>query len=433
MLILFALSLAATSLLGDQPPGADDEPVRVRAQVSPGTHYIGEAVDFVLAVAGESERPKIAAPVIPDAELTLVVTDLKPISVSGIGATVEAANLYRYHFRLIPKRAGTYEIPSIKVRIGDRTGSSQSVRLTVADLPASQRPKEFLGGVGSFELSAEAEPATIRLGQILEYRIRMSGPAARGSRSAPALNRFDRSPIALEWEPLEPVVVDDPPSRLFRYRLRPTRVGEAALPPVAVAAFDPRAVRYVTKVTASVPIRVVDVPRFDPSELGYGGPRASLVKEGSRLSSWISGSVGLCLIVAVLAGLSRVVRRGLDTGENARQLAGRLGREITETRSAVELGSVITEGLAAYLCAAIGRGPGALTPTEAGLGVNLATGDRALAQRVTLLVVDCDRARFALAGPSSERLAPEAREVFLALQHAETLPAKASKHRERQT
>src|SRR5258708_763426 len=109
MFILFALSLATATLLDGPPTGADEEPVRVRVQVAPGTHYVGGALDFVLGVVGESERPKVAAPIIPDATVTLVETDLKPIGVSGIGAMVEATNLFRFHFRLIPKRAGTYE------------------------------------------------------------------------------------------------------------------------------------------------------------------------------------------------------------------------------------------------------------------------------------------------------------------------------------
>ena len=63
--------------------------------------------------------------------------------------------------------------------------------------------------------------------------------------------------------------MNSPPSRRFRYRIRPTRPGAASLPPVAVAAFDPQTARYVTRVTSSIPIRVVDVPKFDPSTLGY--------------------------------------------------------------------------------------------------------------------------------------------------------------------
>ena len=41
------------------------------------------------------------------------------------------------------------------------------------------------------------------------------------------------------------------------------------MPPVAVAAFDPQTAHYVTKVTSSIAIHVVDVPKFDPSTLDY--------------------------------------------------------------------------------------------------------------------------------------------------------------------
>ena len=53
--------------------------------------------------------------------------------------------------------------------------------LGVKALPVAGRTADFLGGVGEFEVGAEAEPTAVRSGQTLEYRVTVTGPAARGS------------------------------------------------------------------------------------------------------------------------------------------------------------------------------------------------------------------------------------------------------------
>ena len=102
------------------------------------------------------------------------------------------------------------------------------------------RPAEFLGGVGRFELKAEATPRVVRVGQELDFRIKVTGPAAWGMTDRPELERFDRLPLGLRIEPKPDETTGEPPARTFVYRLRPTEAGEAVLPPVAIAAFDPR-------------------------------------------------------------------------------------------------------------------------------------------------------------------------------------------------
>src|SRR5205823_405979 len=114
------------------------------------------------------------------------------------------------------------------------------------------------------------------------------------------LDRFSQVPLGLEVEPMPSVAVDSPPSRRFRYRIRPTRAGTASLPPVAIAAFDPRAARYVTKVTSSLPIRVVAVPKFDPATLAYRPPPVPATPSRSLVPGWRALAVIILAISAIL-------------------------------------------------------------------------------------------------------------------------------------
>ncbi len=267
--IVAGLALVGLSAEADQAPSA---PIPVVAQVPAKTYYVGQAIELRVGAEAAGERPQVDTPEIPNTEVALIGNELSPVSATGIGKLTSERNLFVTRFRLITHRSGPLRIPPVRARLGTRTGASRPLVVEVQALPLAGRPAEFLGGVGALAVEAEATPKTVRAGQDLIYTIQVTGPAARGMRSAPALTRLSHVPLGLQVEPLPPVVVNSPPSRRFRYRIRPTRPGAAALPPVAVAAFDPQTARYVTKVTPSIAIRVVDVPKFDPSTLDYVQP-----------------------------------------------------------------------------------------------------------------------------------------------------------------
>ncbi|MGE5757008.1 MAG: hypothetical protein ACM35G_15060, partial [Planctomycetaceae bacterium] len=297
--------IAPASLLGLMSvpaTGQDDVPLVVRAQVAPGVHRVGQAIEVRVGVVAAGERPEVVPPKVAGADLTLVGTSSRPIVASGIGTLVLERDQFLSRFRLVPHRAGTLEIPPFRARLGERTGASRPLRLSIGALPPVGRPAEFLGGVGPFEVAAEASPTTLRAGQEFEFRIHLTGPGALGATRRPGLARFDRVTLGLRVEPRPTDVVAEPPSRIFRYRLRPTRAGEAVLPPVAVAAFDPASDQYVTKVTAGVPIRVVAAPRFDPTSLDDGPePNAASTRAVGRGTLHIGFGAGLVLASLVLA------------------------------------------------------------------------------------------------------------------------------------
>src|SRR5207244_3900850 len=119
--------------------------------------------------------------------------------------------------------------------------------LTVQTVPLEGRPAEFLGGVGSFSVRADVSPTTVRVGGELTYRINVAGPAAWGMTSRPDLVRFDRIAVSPRIEALPDETVNEPPSRTFLFRVRPSLAGHAVLPPVTIAAFDPEIGRFITK------------------------------------------------------------------------------------------------------------------------------------------------------------------------------------------
>ena len=145
--------------------------------------------------------------------------------------------------------------------------------------------------------------------------MKVSGPAAWGTTERPELTRYDRLPLGLRIRPGPIETSDEPPERTFIYHLRPSRAGEAVLPPISIASFDPALSRYMTQVTPGVPVRVVAVSAFDPATIDDG---ESAVDAGrSVVGRWTAWSLSAVALAAASVSLM-LVRRRL----RRRQLAG---------------------------------------------------------------------------------------------------------------
>lgn len=407
-LIVLTASLCGTAR--GEPP----KPLRVRAELSRSPYYVKQSILFQVSVIAQGERPSVVTPRIMDADVIPIGTDLKQVSSSGIGRLVFETNRFISRYRIVPRRAGVLKIPAISARLGDRSGMSEPISIPIENVPQVGRPESFLGGVGSFEVTSEVSPASVRIGQVLDFRIRVTGPAALGMAQPPEIRRLPQLAPGLRIEP-EPVeFVAEPPSRLFRYRLRPTRAGQLVIPPVAISAFEPTLRRYFTKVSPSVAVRVVDVPRFDPSSLDYK-PLPRPVSRWPKLLRAVALGVLLLIIgLGTALGLRRFNRLRRSRLAAHRRLT-RLLEELGTTLTASETARRLTEGLGEYLFLTRSRPRGVLTPEEARHGIALATRNDELGAQAEQLIARCDQAQYSVEGPSTEELLDEAKSLFDAL------------------
>jgi hypothetical protein len=414
--------------------------LRVQADASLGPHYVGQGFELQLSVVASGKAPKVEPPRLPGARVWLMGIESEPITTTGIGAMVTRQSRFVIRLSVVAERPGTLEIPAILVKFETRVSRSRALRLRIQPIPLDGRPAEFLGGVGRFVLETEAVPGVVRVGQELEFRIKVAGPAAWGMKERPDLARFNRLPLGLRIEAGDVVATDQPPARTFIYRLRPTKPGEATLPPVVIAAFDPTVSRFVTHKTRGVPIRVVAVPSFDSASIdgfalaGPGGPSAWV--------AWITWVLSALFLLASFAALSRVrrrLRRRSPFGpEAARRYAARLAERLfgeREPRGAPwkprwgrasvigprpdrhEAARRVCHELTTYLGIGIARPPGALTPDEAKDGVVRLTGCEDLGSTASELTTECDRVLYGEAnGQTDDRdLLDKARGLFTAL------------------
>ena len=404
--------LAAVLVIWEGPalreaPAFQDEPLTVVARVGSGDgpYWVGRGVDLSILVAARDQRPRLELPELQDARLWKVSASFQPIGSSAIGGSVSGENAFVTRLRLVAQSPGVLTVPSIIARLGDREGRTQPLRLTFKNPPIAGRPPGFLGGVGDFQIQAEVDQSRIRVGREAEYRVRVTGPAALGMASRPDLARLQALPIAPRVEAIAVDAVDEPPSRTFIYRIKPTEPGEVVLPPVSIASFDPRSETYMTRASRGVPLQVVAAPVFGAEDLEYAPPRPS------RLRAILAAVGGLILAAAVVLGAAaaglRLRRRWVKWGRTgggaarrfAQEVAGRLDTESDDVRLAREL----MDALAEYARLGAGRPPGAMTPDEARAAVARASGSTALGERAAVLAARCDRVLFAEEGEREER------------------------------
>ena len=390
-------------LLGLLAPGVDDgssarisrATPRIAVQLESGPYFVGQgiALDLILSGAEEATEP------------------IEPSSITGAELiAVESVQGGRARYCLVPARAGSITIPPFRIRRDGRTIGSKRTTLEVANVPLVGRSAAFLGGVGRFELISWVEPATVRLGQSVDYQIRLTGPAAWGTRRAPA---FPPVPgIEIRQIKLDRAATG-PPSVTFRYQLRAIEAGRIVLKPIAVAAFDAGAGRYATRFCEGQTLTVEPPPSFDPKQIEFGTLRPATIRGANLLIGWGSGIV-LAGFLGLIGWYWRIIRRWFRERGASRSI--RWNREAARLAVAVrdqqEIRMIADEIAARFtrLLAQVKVQPVAvLTPPEAAMIINAITSDQNLADRSRRLVAQLDQVRF---GSDSQTTAGDQRELI---------------------
>ncbi|WP_165070185.1 BatD family protein [Paludisphaera rhizosphaerae] len=415
VLAVFAFLALAPSCLG--------EDLLVRVRVRSDRVLAGQGADVFVDVPAQDKRPKLEWPALKDARMWVVEETFRPTSVTAIGGAVASDNLFTTRLRLVATAPGRLDVPPITARLGDRTGRSAPIRLTIDPPPIAGRPPGFLGGVGDFKASAEVQPAQVRVGQEALYRIRVEGPGAWGMTTRPDLDRLRALAIEPRVGDLPDETVDEPPSRAFVYRIRAMQAGEVVLPPVSIASYDPRVGRYVTHVSGGVPFKVVAAPAFNPEGIDYRPPAPGMSAGRIATISTAAAMAAMILTAIVLRRRVADVLRKSFPGHRrgARRFAVEAARKLGEA-SEENVARETLDAIAEYARIGVGRPPGALTPREAAEAVARVSRSDEMARRAAVMAARCDHALFAAPGTAggekpeeAGRLQDDARELFEAL------------------
>ncbi len=160
---------------------------------------------------------------------------------------------------------------------------SEELQIEVQPLPAPGRPAEFTGAVGRFQLSVEAQPTQVAVGDPVTLRVLVEG---EGNIAAVQPLPVD-APAGVKL--YDPKVEEEERTtngvyggrRLFEYILIPEQGGTLNIPPLRFAYFDPHQGRY--EVLASAPIVIHSEGSVEEEGVSYGLSRRDIEAVGEDI------------------------------------------------------------------------------------------------------------------------------------------------------
>ena len=160
---------------------------------------------------------------------------------------------------------------------------SEELQIEVLPLPEQGRPEEFTGAVGRFQLSVEAQPTQVAVGDPVTLRVLVEGEGNMASvqplqvDAAAGVKLYD--PKVEEEERITNGVYGG--RRLFEYILIPEQGGTLDIPPLRFAYFDPHQARY--EVLESAPITIHSEGSVEEEGVSYGLSRRDIEAVGEDI------------------------------------------------------------------------------------------------------------------------------------------------------
>jgi hypothetical protein len=453
------------------------EGVRLKFSVtfSKNTCYVGEQAVMKLRIlsATRIQDPEFDVPILKDSRFQIHYGERSKMSEAE--EIVEGKNVMTYTAEVvvIPKGAGRFVLDGMNVvcttqtgwqmvrgffgrqirqkKYGRVTAVAPTVTFTVKDAPEAGRPADFAGIVGRPKVTASASPASVSVGQPIDYAISISGPPYLGGIPPVELgcrgrftDRFKIQDDGIAGEVKGGVLT-------FRRTLRALNDKVTEIPALRLSYLDPETGRYEHVAARAIPIRV-NPTRVVSVEDGMGRPTSTAKLEIETRVGGIAGNeVGMDVIedehFAVLVALKRpgwlavclvplltwavllvkvkaAERRMQDeAGVKMRMAYGKarkairsLGRETGAAAMNDRLIRVVYD----YVGERLRRNPAGLTPSEsrsllAGAGV-----PDELASQLERLLNDLEEARFGgtAGGPGREGLLERAGELLKKMEKA---------------
>jgi hypothetical protein len=249
----------------------------VRLQVTKTNVYVGEMIPIEVKVYGLL-IDELHAPVLKSEGFVVGAQPQGVRSREQVGNNIY--NVYTFPTSVAAAKAGALTLgPAevamlVRVPMGNRrrgdifeemmgafqrkqmTVRSDTVAINVMPLPTQNRPQNFNGAVGNFQLHATAAPTNVSVGDPISLAIQIQG---RGAFDLVKLPDFGWKDFTF-YEPNTAVTNTDrlglQGTKYFDQVIIPQRAGIAAIPPISFSFFDPEARAYKTVTRGAIPISV---------------------------------------------------------------------------------------------------------------------------------------------------------------------------------
>src|SRR5262249_48925415 len=148
---------------------------------------------------------------------------------------------------------------------------SDSATLVVLPLPDADRPPDFGGAVGRYEMETKAAPLALGVGDPVTVTTTIRGNGDLASMAPPSIAATDTPPVY----PVQPPGQPAPGERTFEQVVIPLRAGTVAPPEMRFSYFDPdaRAYRTISQPPVSLSVHPAAGQATSSQIVGAAGPR----------------------------------------------------------------------------------------------------------------------------------------------------------------
>jgi tetratricopeptide (TPR) repeat protein len=307
-------------------PSVSSSEAWLRVTMSPETVYVGQQTTLI-AEAGFSEevRLRLTRPPIFDvpAPTGFWVQELP----GGIRSTLREVDgrvveVQSKRVAYFPLTAGRYALKPPRAIIDVRQGflyapvtrevRSASPRVTVLPLPEANKPLNFHGAVGTYDMEASVEPLTVAAGEPVQIRVQIRGRGNVKALGAPTLPQIVGAEVFAPTEESRTDFDGDvvTGTKTFTYVIIPENEGALNVPAIKFSYFDPAARAYRIANADPVQIRVLPAGATADTTAQSGSLRALRAQPDSSRLAWVaSRGFALAQLLSLLAIVALVVVR----------------------------------------------------------------------------------------------------------------------------
>lgn len=278
------------------------DPVFLEATLSNKTAYIEESINYTLRLY---HIPDISDVSLTPPELeNLNFKQLKPVqyqsSVNG-----KSYNVLEVQYLLKAHKAGNYEIYPSRMGMVVRTGrsdpdfngffsaagrslrvSSNPLRLQILSLPEKNKPTDFQGLVGKFQMTSAITPSSLAAGDSATYTVTVQGRGNLERIPDLALPETFSEENGIKIYPDKPEIKIDESDqstgeKVLKWAMVPEKDGDYTIPSITLSYFDTELKQYVTKTTGELSFHVTpsDSPAIPSGQYSGGIPGKQNVEQ----------------------------------------------------------------------------------------------------------------------------------------------------------
>lgn len=282
--------------------------------------------------------------------------------------------VYELSRTFTPERTGVFSFGPGIVKgtfVADFDGSEYTAKRLVAIAPAisvevrevpSPRPPTYCGGIGTYKITANASPITLRVGDPLTLTLELERGDQSGSLeliSAPDLHAIPEIAANFDLIDKNPTGRIEGSVKKFAYAMRPKHP-DVNIPPLTVTMFDPQSEKFTEVSTAAIPLTVTEASRITSGDLVGSLPSSGSTEIKSRaegifqnitdpsvlrdervsLWAWAGLAIGSwCLAGIAIVATTIYRRKSSDAGWQRRQQARKTAlRRLSTARESLEQG-----------------------------------------------------------------------------------------------